>query len=91
MPQIYGTADSPTRARAAVESWREVHGSCVPITSLRSPGSQSANISPAQPQRRLNAVAIERVEAVGLWSWALLRSSAAHRRAIAEWNEDRGR
>lgn len=90
MPQIYGTADSPARARAAVESWLNAHSACVPITSLRSPGAQSANIPPAQLAKRLDAIAIELVDAAGLWSWALMRASAAHRRAVAGWIAARG-
>jgi hypothetical protein len=80
MPQVYGTADRPQTAEAAVRTWREVHGAVIPITSLRSPGAQSWNVPPAQLRARMSAIAIDGVSAVALWSWALLRGSL-----VAAW------
>ncbi|AKF06094.1 hypothetical protein [Sandaracinus amylolyticus] len=89
MPQVYGTADRPQSAAAAVRSWRDVHGAVIPITSLRSPGAQHANVDAAQLRARMSAIALEDVTAIALWSWALLRVSLEHRAAVAAWSDAR--
>lgn len=89
VPQVYGTADDPARAREALALWREAHGVVVPATSLRSPGAQGANVPPDRLAARLDAIAGD-VDAAALWSWALLRGSAAHQRRVAAWVSARG-
>ena len=90
MPQIYGTADSPQSAAAAVRSWRDAHGVVIPATSLRSPGAQDRDVPPEQLVRRLDAITPDGIDAAALWSWALLRGSAAHQRRLAAWVSARG-
>lgn len=90
VPQIYGTADDPKRAREALDLWRTAHGVVIPATSLRSPGAQDENVPPEQLARRLDTVAGAGVDAAALWSWALLRRSEAHQARVSAWARARG-
>lgn len=84
MPQCYATADAPALTERAIERARDAHGAVIPVTSLRSPG-EPQSITPARLSARLDAVAVDGIDAVALWSLALVRDSREHREAVARW------
>jgi hypothetical protein len=93
MPQIYGTADDPRRARERREEWRAAHGSVTPVTSVRTPGKPEDRLDGARLRARLDAVCLDAsgacvVDGACVWSWSLL--TAEHRRACREWAAARG-